>query len=298
MIKKSIYKELIIVIGIFIYVMIFPSDIKAQKQNSTSVQDYNYFDTSMVLIPSGNFIMGSPNTKKNRGKDELQHKVSISYSFYIGKYEVTQKEYQKLMGQNLSAFRKPKFPVENVSWWDAIKYCNKLSKIENQPLAYNDSTGELIDSNGNITDDITLVSGYRLPTEAEWEYAARAGSTSAYYTGYKITKNEASFGERTFFKRNKKLIAKPKTVNGNKFSPNAWGVYNIYGNVWEWCNDWYNSYKSEAQINPVGDNSGTVKILRGGAWNSRAKECRSAKREKSTQNFRCVAVGFRICKTQ
>jgi len=192
---------------------------------------------NMVRIQGGTFTMGSPASEPKHNNDEVQHQVTVS-SFYMGKYEVTQKEYQEVMGTNPSEFKGDNLPVENVSWYDAIEYCNKRSQKEGLTPAYTISgTGD-----SRIVSWNRGANGYRLPTEAEWEYTCRAGTTNAYNTGSNINDNtgwyEANSGDKTH-----PVGQKPA---------NAWGLYDMHGNVWEWCWDWYGNYSSGVADRSIG----------------------------------------------
>jgi formylglycine-generating enzyme required for sulfatase activity len=210
-----------------------------------------------VYIEGGTFTMGSPNDELNRGSDETQHQVTVS-SFYMGAYEVTQAEWVAVMGSNPSYSAGDDLPVEQVSWYDAVAYCNARSVQRGLTPVYT--------INGtNVTMDISK-NGYRLPTEAEWEYAARAGTTTAYNTGASITTAQANFDNSI-----------NETVAVGSYAPNDWGLYDMHGNVLEWVWDWYDTYPSNAQTNPTGPASGlSGRILRGGAWNNSAEDVRSA----------------------
>jgi formylglycine-generating enzyme required for sulfatase activity len=212
--------------------------------------------------------MGSPARESKRDADEIQHQVTVS-SFWIGRTEVTQKEYQELMRTNPSQFRGDNLPVENVTWYDAINYCNARSRAEGLTPAYR--------VNGtNVTWDRSA-NGYRLPTEAEWEYACRAGTTTPFYMGNDINTNQANYnGSYPYYTGSAKGRYRERTTAVGSFSPNAWGLYDITGNVWEWCWDWYGSYGSGSQVNPTGAGSGADRVLRGGSWYDAARYQRSA----------------------
>ena len=219
---------------------------------------------NMVRINGGTFMMGSPEDEPGRDSNEgPQHQVTIS-SFYMGKYEVTQKEYQEVMGTNPSYFQYENRPVEKVEWFDAVEYCNKRSQREGLTPAY------MISSSGNSITCDWDANGYRLPTEAEWEYACRAGSTTAYNTGARISNNTGWFEDNT--------TGRWGTQEVGQKPANAWGLYDMHGNVIEWCWDWYGAYPSGAQTDPVGAFSGSNRVRRGGSWGSSAQDLRSAHR--------------------
>ena len=229
----------------------------------------------MVLIYSGTFLMGSPSNEQGRSANEgPQCQVTVS-SFYMGKYPVTQAEYQEIMGTNPSAFKGPDLPVEQVSWFDAIEYCNKQSIREGLTPVYT------INGNDVIWD--REANGYRLPTEAEWEYACRAGTQTPYYSG-------ASVNDAGWYTGNSGGKTRPV---GEK-QPNPWGLYDMHGNVLEWCWDLLGKYTAEAQINPQGAMSGYERVYRGGSWRFEARQTRSAFRFGNHPYLKTFFLGFRI----
>jgi formylglycine-generating enzyme required for sulfatase activity len=241
---------------------------------------------NMVRIQGGTFMMGSPASEVNRNSErEVQHSVTVS-SFYMGKYPVTQKEYQEVMGTNPSNFKGDSLPVEMVSWYDAINYCNRLSQREGLTPAYT-VNGENVTWNQNA-------SGYRLPTEAEWEYACRAEKTTPFSTGNNITTSQANYDGNYPYNNNAKGTYREKTTAVGSFSPNSWGLYDMHGNVWEWCWDWYGTYPSNAQTDPRGASSGSDRVLRGGSWSDDAQDLRSANRGGYTPSNRYNNIGFRL----
>ena len=251
---------------------------------------------TMVSIPAGTFTMGSPTSEPNRGSDENQHQVTLS-AFSMGKYEVTQEQYQAVMGTNPSYYTsnadpgevQGKRPVETVSWYDAIVFCNKLSMQEGLTPAYriNGSTDPAFwgivptssDATWNAAAIVAGSTGYRLPTEAQWEYACRAGSTTAWYTG---SAENAALQAAAWYSIN----SNSKTHEVGKKTSNAWGLYDMMGNVFEWCWDWYGTYPSGAQTNPTGASSGTYRVIRGGLWYASASYLRSAYRVNSLPYIR------------
>lgn len=243
-----------------------------------------------VRIYGGTFTMGSPANEPGRSKDETQHQVTVS-SFCMAKYEVTQKEYQEVMGTNPSAFKGDNLPIEIVSWFDAIEYCNKRSQKEGLTQAYT------ISGSG---DNRTVIwdrnaSGYRLPTEAEWEYACRAGTTTPFGTGKNITTNQANYNGNYPYNNNSKGDSREKTTNVGSFAANSWGLYDMHGNVCEWCWDWYENYSESAQTDPMGASSGSRRVTRGGYYANGALFLRSAKRQYSPPDGHYIGNGFRIC---
>jgi len=228
----------------------------------------NSIGMKLQLIPAGEFMMGSPGTESDRSDNETQHRVSITKPFYLGVTEVTQEQYQKVMGTNPSQFKGPQNPVEQVSWADAVEFCGKLSAMPAEKTA------------GHV---------YRLPTEAEWEYACRSGTTTAYSFG-----DDASrLGDYGWFEGNSELSTHPV---GEK-KPNAWGLYDMHGNVWEWCQDRYGDYPSGSATDPTGATSGSLRVFRGGSWFFNAWICRSADRCRFAPGFRSLSLGFRVLRS-
>jgi len=271
---------------------------------------YNYYNgvspgtIEMVSITAGTFTMGSPSTESGSQSEERpQHSVTLS-SFKMGKYEVTQEQYEAVMGNNPSNFSsnpqagetQGKRPVERVSWYDAIIFCNKLSILEGLSPAYriSGSTDPAVwgtvptssDATWNAVEIVTGSNGYRLPTEAQWEYACRAGTTTAYNTGDIISDNTGWYTSNSGSKTHE-VGLKPA---------NAWGLYDMHGNVWEWCWDWYNSsYYSRSPANdPMGAAAGSSRVERGGSWGIDASIARSSFRSNIYPYCRYIDIGFRL----
>ncbi len=239
--------------------------------------------TEMVRIEGGTFTMGSPANEPERCDNEgPQHQVRVS-GFYMGKYPVTQKEWQEVVGANPSYFKGDDLPVEKVSWFKAVQYCNKLSRKEGLVPAY----GISCCGNSRTISWNREANGYRLPTEAEWEYACRAGAATAYNTGAAISDDTGWYSANS----------------GNKTHPagqkpaNTWGLYDMHGNVLEWCWDWYGSYANSAQTDPVGALSGVDRMIRGGSWGNLAQFLRSAYRVHYTPSSRYYFLGFRLARS-
>jgi len=225
----------------------------------------------MVLLPSGSFRMGDSAGRP----DETPHDVSVS-SFYIDKHLVTQELYEKILGVNPSKRKALKNPVERTQWTDAILFCNKCSELEGLTPCYDLNTRQC-----NFA-----VDGYRLPTEAEWEYACRAGSAGKYCFG----DAENELPRYAWFKPQ----SQGKTHPVGEKRPNRWGLYDMHGNVWQWCNDWYGEgYYAESPVaNPHGPATGKMRVLRGGAWDSTAEKCRSAYRHKEFPVYTDACFGI------
>jgi formylglycine-generating enzyme required for sulfatase activity len=229
----------------------------------------------MVVIPGGPFIMGSGDKDEI---DEPPHEVVVS-PFYIDRYEVTQEEYERVLHKNPSLRKGARQPVEQIRWADAAAYCNARSRLDGLQPVYDLKT-LVCDFGAN---------GYRLPTEAEWEYAARAGTTTRFFFG----DNQAKLKLHAWFTEN--CMMKPRPVGTRQ--PNPWGLYDIYGNVWEWCHDFYQEdyYKKSPKQNPKGPETGRTRVMRGGCWHSRPNKCRSSYRYHDYPDFtdQCFQADFR-----
>ncbi|MCL2764150.1 MAG: formylglycine-generating enzyme family protein [Treponema sp.] len=243
--------------------------------------------TQMVFIRGGIFIMGSPHDEHDRDYDEMQREVRVS-SFYMGKYEVTQREYQGIMRANPSFFKGEDLPVENISWYDAIEFCNRLSKQEGLTPAYV-FDGENIGWNRNAN-------GYRLPTEAEWEYACRAGSASPFNTGLNITTDQANYDGNYPYSDYSGGASRETTVNVGSFPPNSWDLFDMHGNVFEMCWDWYDVYKRDDSFDPAGPSLGSYRVMRGGSWINSAYVLRSSYRGICIPRAGNERIGFRLAR--
>jgi formylglycine-generating enzyme required for sulfatase activity len=233
-----------------------------------SVQEYRHsletrlVQIDFVLIPAGTFMMGSEDGEKN---EQSVHPVTIRMPFYLGKYEVTQAQWEAVMGHNPSRFTgDPQRPVEKVSWEDVQEFIRLLNVAAKSPK-------------------------FRLPTEAEWEYAARAGTTTAYSFG----DDEKQLGEYAWYDKNSGSTTHPV----GRLKPNAWGLYDMYGNVWEWVQDWYVTYTAASAVDPTGPASGSLRVDRGGSWFHGAGDCRSAARGNGRPGGRAGLLGFRLVRT-
>ncbi len=233
---------------------------------------------SMTQIEPGTFIMGSPSNEEGRSSDEIQHTVTLTRPFLMSKTEVTQGQWQAVIGSNPSQFVDcgDGCPVEMVSWNDAVEFCNKLSHMEGLTPCYTGS--------GSMINWDRVCTGYRLPTEAEWEYAARAGDTGARYGDLKAV---------GWYDGNSGKMPHPV---GSK-QANAWGLYDMLGNVWEWTWDWYGDYPLGSVSDPTGPNSGTYWVNRGGSWFVIAMYCRAAIRNGVGPDIRFSNLGFRIARS-
>jgi formylglycine-generating enzyme required for sulfatase activity len=258
----------------------------------------------MVLIRGGSFFMGSPASEARRYDTEgPQRQVRVS-DFYIGKYEVTQKEWVSVIGSNPSYFQGDELPVEQVSWYEIIEYCNMRSIREGLTPAYTIDKGRSDPNNSNSNDKVKWMvtwnrraNGYRLPTEAEWEYACRAGSTGPFSTGNNIATRQANYNGNYPYNGNLRGEYRSKTRDVGSGAANTWGLYDMHGNVWEWCWDWYGAYGSGAQTDPPGAVSGSGRVLRGGSWSSGAQLLRSAFRTSGIPAHRINGHGFRLARS-
>jgi len=226
----------------------------------------------MVYISPGTFMMGSPSSEPEREKDEKQHRVTLTKGFYMGATEVTQSQWKAIMGNNPSKFKGDNLPVEQVSWNDCQEFISKLNLQEG----------------GNK---------YRLPTEAEWEYACRAGTTTPFSTGSCISADQANYDGNCPMQGCSKGIYRKKTIDVASFSPNSWGLYDMHGNVWEWCQDWFGDYPSSHITDSEGLSDGLLRVYRGGSWGYGARRCRSAVRRRFTPGRSRFYLGFRFART-
>jgi formylglycine-generating enzyme required for sulfatase activity len=274
----------------------------ARDQSYTEKRTRSFME--MEQIPGGRFTMGS-SASQDGANAGPQHTVTLT-GFSIGRYEVTQEQYKTIMETNPSYFTDPaegesqkRRPVERVSWYDALVFCNRLSMATGLTPAYriNGSTnlnswGEVPTSarhenyeTWNAVEIVSGSTGYRLPTEAQWEYVCRAGTATAYNTGATISDNTGWYTSNS----------KSMTHEVGKKPANVWNLYDMHGNVQEWCWDWYGTYSSAAQTDPAGPVSGTSRVVRGGAWNSPASSLRSVVREQQNPPFgRYSNFGFRV----
>jgi formylglycine-generating enzyme required for sulfatase activity len=222
----------------------------------------------LMLIPPGEFLMGSPAFEDGRGIDETQHKVTLTKPFFMGTTEVTQAQFFRVLRKNPSKFKAAKHPVEMVTRDEAVEFCARLSDLPAEKR-----TGRV----------------YRLPTEAEWEYACRAGTTTAYSFG----NDQGQLSNYGWWKVNSGGATHPVGLK----KPNPWGLYDIHGNVFEWVQDWHGGYSGGKLTDPTGPVSGSLRVSRGGRWSSIAGICRSAFRYRSTPGLRINNLGFRVLRS-
>jgi len=251
---------------------------KERTELNIEMQKGSDVPANMVLVDGGTFQMGST----DYSDEKPVHQVTVS-SFFIGKYEVTQKEWQSIMGNNPSGFKGDNRPVEKVTWYNAVEYCNKLSKKEGLTPVYT--------INGNNVTCNWSANGYRLPTEAEWEYAARGGNKSKGYTysGSNTVGNVAWYDSNSSY----------RTHDVGTKAPNELGIYDMSGNVWEWCWDWYDIfyYSNSPKNDPKGANSGSSRVYRGGSWSRYDDYCRVAYRFDDSPGNSYYNLGLRVLRT-
>ena len=237
-------------------------------------------DLDLVWVDPGTFIMGSPKDERGRQDNETQHEVTLTKGYWLGRYQVTQAQYEAIMGTNPSNFKGADLPVEMVNWDEAKEFCAKLTASEKAA--------------GRLPEGYE----YTLPTEAQWEYACRAGTTTAFNNDLNIPK-ESQVKDNPCPNLNKVgwygYNSDQKTHPVGQKQPNGWGIYDMHGNVWEWCLDWYGAYPTESVTDPTGPEKGSYRVLRGGGWDSNgAYYCRSAHRYYYYPDYNWRSYGFRV----
>ena len=258
--------------------MLFCAPVFAQGVNLKRV--INSIEMELIEIPAGTFTMGSPKDKKDHHEDEAQVRVTLTQPFGLGKTEVTQGQFKKVMGTepwNGQPFVQADkdCPATYVSWGDAKEFCEKLTELERE-------SGKL-----------KANEEYRLPTEAEWEYACRAGTETAFSFG----DDESQMGEHAWFDGNARNAGEKYAHKVGMKKPNPWGLYDMHGNVFEWCSDWYGEEPSGG-TDPVSPNGGSKRVLRGGSWKADPGYCRSAFRLNLVPSIRNDNLGFRVARSQ
>ena len=238
------------------------------KHLGLPVQVTNSVGMKLSLIPPGQFLMGSPPKEEWHRDDETLHRVTLTKAFYMGTTEVTQGQWKALMGTNPSFSTGDALPVETVTWEQAVEFCRKLSEKEGTQ--------------------------YRLPTEAEWEYACRAGTTTPFHTGETISTDQANYDGNYTYAGGRKGVFRETTTDVGSFAPNAWGLHDMHGNVWEWCADWYGEYPKGEASDPTSPAQGEKRVVRGGCWINFPAVCRSANRGKTVPVSWNFHFGFRV----
>jgi len=245
--------------------------IIAEADSSAEGKPFTIADLSMEMlwVEPGTFEMGSPSSEKNHQRNETRHTVTLTRGFYLGKHEVTQTQWKKVMGTNPSEYKGGDRPVEAVSWTAATSFCDKLTALEREA--------------GRLPAGMA----YQLPTEAQWEYACRAGTKTAFSFGDSLTSDQANIRG-----------GPDETTNVGKYPANPWGFHDMHGNVWEWCADWYGDYPTGAARDPVGPADGFPnhrdRVFRSGSWDARASGARSARRDGFVPASSSIPLGFRL----
>jgi formylglycine-generating enzyme required for sulfatase activity len=255
-------KSLFSVAGLLLVMIGLTSFATACKSDKPKPQPGNLITNSigmkLIYVPAGDFNMGSPPEEKGRQDDELLHKVKITCPFRIGMTEVTQAQWQTVMGNNPANFTGDDLPVEKISWKSAIAFCKKLSETEGKT--------------------------YRLPTEAEWEYACRAGVTGP-------VAGTGQIDDMAWYDENSKEQSHTVATK----TPNTWGIFEMHGNVSEWCGDYYSSDYPEADVtDPIGPSEGKYRVIRGGSWGYFEPSCRCAARSSAPTSYQLKQTGFRV----
>ena len=233
-----------------------------RKAGDRMVLTINDVEYPFRWCPPGTFMMGSPINERERGLDEIQHQVVLPHGFWMLETEVTQEMWVGVMkNNNPSAIKGDKFPVDTVSWNECHEYIQKLSGLNVVPSGWR----------------------FSLPTEAQWEYACRAGTTTPFHFGDTLDRDSANFGRNL-----------ARTAEVGSYPANAWELRDMHGNVWEWCLDWYGNYPFVSVTDPVNASSGSNRVLRGGGWFHVANDCRSAFRRNRDPSVRNHAIGFRL----
>lgn len=246
--------------------------LHAQEKKEPAKQLTNSVGMKFVWIPPGSFVMGSPEEEKQRNLSEIQHKVTLTKGFYMGVYLVTQEQWQEVMGNNPSQFKGEKnLPVDTVSWNDCQAFIKKLQEKSPDKKPY------------------------RLPTEAEWEYACRAGTTTPFHCGDTISTDQANYDGNFAYGAGKKGICRRKTTPVDTFPANAWGLHDMHGNLWQWCQDLHGEYPKADVTDPQGPAKSDTRVIRGGTWYFGPSLCRSARRDGFSANNRDRYYGFRLC---
>ena len=289
-------------------------EISYSEGGASATGSFNVVIPGMKLISSGQFTMGNADPSIAPAAciaPHPQRTVKLTKDFYIGVFEVTQAEYLDVTGTNPSLFKTEngRNPVEQVSWYDAVEFCNALSIKEGFTPAYNIDKNNS-DPNNTLEDDtdpkwtVTIIpgaNGYRLPTEAEWEYACRAGTTTVFNVGSTINTNQANYNGAPYLFGELHGLYRGKPIEAGSFAPNPWGLYDMHGNVWEWCWDFVNyegaNYYTDApnpDTDPTGLTKGNRRVERGGSWDHPPARAISAYRERARPQRKLEDLGFRV----
>jgi formylglycine-generating enzyme required for sulfatase activity len=243
--------------------------VRKQRGEGVPPKDFtNSIGMKFVWIPPGTFLMGSPLNEEGRQRNEIQHSVVLTKGFYMGVHLVTQEQWQAVMDNNPKGEKN--LPVESVSWDDCQEFIKKLREKDNKQ--------------------------YRLPTEAEWEFCCRAGTITPFHFGETISPAQANYnGDYTYRQGEKKGVYRQKTTPVGSFPANAWGLHDMHGNLYEWCQDWLGDYPTNDVVDPQGPDAGQFRVLRGGSWGNIPNQCRSASRGRLVPGLRFYSCGLRVC---
>jgi formylglycine-generating enzyme len=282
------FRSMVCLLTIVLGGMLIARDPDAIRAEDSGKALTNSIGMKLVAIPAGKFVMGSPAAEAERDPEEVQHEVAITRPFYLGEKEVTQGQYNQIMKANPSFFQTkggdPDLPVDQVQWKQAVEFCKKLSDLPEEKKA------------GRV---------YRLPTEAEWEYACRAGTTTPFSFGNALSSEQANFNGNYPYGGAAKGPYLHRTAKVGSYPANPWGLHDMHGNVWEWCADFYDPayYKTSPTEDPKGPVKGVVstdfanefyRVVRGGCWLDEGRGCRSAYRFRLMPQEHYRWVGFRV----
>ena len=242
--------------------------LKFLKRNKRETHS-NLYGMELVKIEAGGFTMGCPRDEPERISGETEHFVTLMRPFFMGVHPVTQKQWKSVMGNNPSKFKKEEnAPVEGVIWDQAVAFCEKLSQKDKKK--------------------------YRLPTEAEWEYACRAGTTTPFNFGSKISYDLCNYDSKWGYNGSMKRKGIGRTTPVGNYPANPWGLFDMHGNVWEWCSDWFGPYRTDRNTDPTGALKGEERVMRGGSWMHTPRRARSACRGVSVPDAKEPFIGLRV----
>ncbi len=246
------------------------SNPKAGERKALTIKGVDF---AFRWCPAGTFQMGSPEDEEKRYYNETRHKVTLTKGFWMLETSVTKGMYRAITGSNPSCFESgDNYPVERVSWFDSQSFCESLNALGVAPAGF----------------------AFRLPTEAEWEYACRAGTNTPYFWGSTLNGDKANCNGRYPYGSVSKGRCLEKTSAVGSYPPNGWGLSDMHGNVYDWCADWFGAYGAGPQTDPTGPTSGSYRVVRGGSWFLSAEFCRSAYRHANGPTYRSIHYGFRL----
>ena len=239
-----------------------------QRRKIRPVAYLNRVGIGFSRIEPGGFMMGSPPDEPDRVGGESRHYVTLTKPFLMGRTLVSQAHYRRVMKVNPSQFPYDELPVDSVTWDEAVAFCQRLSEMDGR--------------------------SYRLPTEAEWEYACRAGSDTPFWWGHTIHPGQANYDGRCAYNGGKLGKFRSRTSPVDRFAPNPWGLHDMHGNLWQWCSDWFGKYDTDKNTDPRGALRGTHRVVRGGSWQHTPRRARAAARGQEEPATRSQTIGFRI----